>query len=271
MRKLALILVAPVLLVSAAPPPSARVVEGFADLADLTLAAPIVLRATVAKAERLNVKEAPDVPPTQARMLVEAAVQAAIVAPGAVAPSVKYLWQTPLDAKGKPPKLKGAPVLLFLRPVPGREDQVTLIAGQGQIAATPAAEATVRRILTERRDPAAALRVTGIANAFHVPGSVPGEAETQIFLTTAAEPVSLVVLSRPGQPQSWSFATGDVIDEAARSIPRNTLLWYRLACALPRALPAAAVKELGDSDRAAAAADYRFVLTSLGPCGRTLR
>lgn len=256
-----------------AAPPQAVVVEGYSDLADLTLGAPTILRATVTKSDRLNAKEAPDVPPGRVRLLVEATVMAAIAAPSAVAPMVKYLWETAADAKGKPPKLKAATVLLFARPVAGREDQILLTGPNSQIAATASAEATVRRILTEARDPELrALRVTGIANAFHVPGSLPGESETQIFVATASQrPVSLVVLSRPGQPKSYSLATGDVIDEAAKPIPPQTLLWYRLACALPAALPPGITGGLDAGSQAATAADYRFVLESLGKCGRTLR
>ncbi len=254
-------------------PPQAFSVEGYSDLADLTLGAPAILRGTVTKADRLSAKDAPDVSPGRVRVLVEASVQAAIAAPSAVAPVVKYLWETKADAKGKPPKLKGAAVLLFARPVSGREDQILLTGPNSQIAATASAEATVRRILTEARDPELrTFRVTGIANAFHVPGSIPGEAETQIFLATATQrPVSLVVLSRPGQPKSYSLATGDVIDEAAKPIPPQTLLWYRLACTLPSALPAGVAGGPDAASQAATAEDYRFVVDSLGKCGRTLR
>ncbi len=50
---------------------------------------------------------------------------------------------------------------------------------------------------------------------------------------------------------------------------RYTLGWYRLACFLPRALPAAAVSELSESDAATARADYAFVIEAMGVCGRT--
>lgn len=259
---------------SAAPVvPTAVAIEGFSDLADLTLAAPMILRATLAKVERLGKKDAPDVAPGRARFLVQANVQAAILSPTAVAPFVQYLVEVPTDSRGKIPKLKGAAVLLFLRPVPGREDQVVLTGAHSQIAATPAAEATIRRIISESRDPVIRdLRITGVTSAFHVAGSIAGEAETQIFLATATQrPVSLVVLSRPGQPKSFTFATGDVIDEAAAMIPVNTMLWYRLACTLPATLPPGTARELSSGDRAAAATDYRFVISSLGPCGRTLK
>lgn len=253
--------------------PTAAAVEGFSDLADLTLAAPVIVRATLNKVDRLGARDAPDVAPGRARFLMQAAVQTAILAPTAVAPMVRYLWETNTDARGKVPKLKGAAVLLFVRPVPGREDQIILTGANSQISATPTAEAMIRRIIIESRDPMVRdLRITGVTSAFHVAGSIAGEAETQIFLATATQrPVSLVVLSRPGQPKSFSFATGDVIDEAATAIQVNTVLWYRLACSLPAGLPAGTARELSDGDRTAAMADYRFVVTALGPCGRTLK
>lgn len=248
-------------------------VEGFADIADLTIGAPAVVRATVAKAEKLNRKEAPDVPAGRVRMLIEAQVQGVLTAREAVPARIRYLWEGPLDARGKAPKLKGSQVLLFLQRAPGREGQYQLTSRNGQVAWTARAEAAARRVLTDSRSPEVRdLRITGIGNAFHVRGSIPGEAESQIFVTTASgRPVSLVVLSRPGQAKSFSVALGDVIDDAAASVPRDTLMWYRLACSLPPTLPDAAVAELGPEDRQAVAADYAFVRTSLGDCGRTLR
>jgi hypothetical protein len=46
------------------------------------------------------------------------------------------------------------------------------------------------------------------------------------------------------------------------------LLWYRLACGLPRALPAQSLAEEGAEGAAAIQADYRLVIERLGPCTR---
>jgi len=106
--------------------------------------------------------------------------------------------------------------------------------------------------------------VTGISSAFRVPGAIPGEAESQFFLSTAdGKPVSLVVLTRPGQPRRLSIALGEVIDDAAAGVKPGTLLWYRLACFLPKALPRTIDAGMEVAD------DYSFVLTSLGRCERT--
>ena len=250
---------AAVLFATAAPAASAT----YADLAALALGSPVIVRATVARADRLNAKDAPDVAAGRARLLVRARVTAALLAPDAVPAEFEYLYETPVDAKGKLPKLKDTAVLLFLRPGE-RPGQFVLTGSRAQLPDEPATEATVRGVLAE------ALRgvpvVRGVASAFRVPGSIPGEAESQFFLSTAdGRPISLVVLTRPGQERLLSLALGDVIDDAAAGVKPRTLLWYRLACFLPRALPAG----VGD-DREGLEDDWAFVLASLGPCERTL-
>ena len=62
----------------------------------------------------------------------------------------------------------------------------------------------------------AAPRLVGIGKAFHSPGSLPGESETQLFLlATDNRPVSISVLRRPGQAPRWAVALGEIVDEAA--------------------------------------------------------
>ena len=71
----------------------------YADLATLTLASPVIVRATIAKAERLGKADAPDVAPGKARLLVRARTTAALLAPDAVPAEFSYLLETPLDAR----------------------------------------------------------------------------------------------------------------------------------------------------------------------------
>lgn len=251
-------------LVAAAPAP---VVPGppptYADLAALTLASPVIVRATVTRADRLGAKDAPDIAPGHARLLIRVALAAALKAPAAVPAEISYLVDVPLTG-GKAPRLKGAQVLLFLRA--GTEPgEFTLVSAGAQLAATATAEATTRAVVLAARD-AGIPTVTGIGNAFRVPGAVPGEAESQFFVSTDSRPVSLVVLTRPGAARTLSLALGEIVDDAAAPIQRDTLLWYRLACFLPRTLPA----RIGGSDRAALADDYGFVLDTLGACERNL-
>ena len=64
-------------------------------------------------------------------------------------------------------------------------------------------------------------------------------------------------------------ATGEIIDESAEAPARDTLLWYRLACGLPHALPPRSLAESGPEEAAAIREDYAFVLADLGSCVRT--
>ena len=235
----------------------------YADLATLTLASPVIVRATVAKAERVAAADAPGLAAGQARLLVTARVAAALLAPGVVPATLDYLVDLPADDRGRPPKLKDAAVLLFLRPA--GDGRYALVGAKAQLDDASASAATVRAVLSEART--AVPKVTGVASAFRVPGSIPGEAESQFFLQTAdGRPISLVVLSRPGAERTLQLALGDVIDEAATGVKPDTLLWYRLACFLPRDLP----DGLGGDDRAGLAEDWGFVLATLGACRRTL-
>ena len=235
----------------------------FADLATRSLAAPVVVRATAVKSERLGARDAPGLAAGMARYLVTAATVTAIAAPSSLPPRLSYLLDLPLDARGKPAKLGARDVLLFLRPgnAPG---QFALVDAHAETAWSAGDEAAARAVLIDARSGKVPV-VTGVASAFRVPGGVPGEAESQFFLATeGGKPVSLVVLTRPGMPRRLSVALGDVIDEAAGGVTPATLLWFRLACGLPERLPATI-----DAD-AETASDWNFVRTSLGPCERTI-
>lgn len=241
---------------------------GYADAADLVLTSPVILDATIRSAAKIKGAEAASAPPGTQRFYVTADIAAVLRSPGAMAPSVGYVYDAPLDAAGRAPKLKKLRVLAFARPLPG--GQVQLIGAGAQRAWTPALDALVRRIAGEVVSRDAPPVVRGVGNAFHVPGSLPGEGETQIFLATAdGRPVSLSVLRRPGEQPRFAVALSEIVDDAAAAPRRDTLLWYRLACFLPRALPERSVATLEGADAEQARADYQFVLESLGPCGRS--
>jgi hypothetical protein len=263
----ALTIVTPV--TAAAPPPMLASYTGYADLADLALSAPVIVLATITSASRLTPEESPGVAPGKARFYVTAKVTSLLKGRNGVPPVVSYLADVPLDAQGRPAKLRKAPVILFAAPVPGRPDELKLIAPDAQIGALPEVDARVRAILTAAVARDAPPRITGIGNAFHVPGAVAGESETQIFLTTADQrPVSLSILRRPGEEPRWAVALSEMTDEAALPPARDTLLWYRLACTLPATLPDSSVTALSPEDARAAAADYDLVIAGLGPCQR---
>ena len=242
----------------------------YADLVDRTLAAPLALIVTITEAIRLPAQQVASLPPGRARLYVEATATRLIRGPAGVPPQVRYLVDVPLDAKGRVPKLKKTAMLLLARPVPGRSGELQLIAPDAQIPLTADIERRIRAILTEVVKADTPPAVTGIASAFHVAGTVEGEGETQIFLSTRAnQPISLNILRRPGQERSWSVALSEVVDEAAQPPNRETFLWYRLACGLPRSLPEDVVAELEPAAARAARSDYAFVLQQLGACTRT--
>lgn len=235
---------------------------GFVDLADLTVAAPAIVQATVARAERLSDRDSPGLAQGHARMLITAAVDAAIVAPGAIPAELTWLWDAPLDAKGKLAKRKNMAVMVWItNPTP--DGKTRLIAPNGQQPWTPALDAGVRAIATEARS-GAAPAITGVTNGFRADGTVAGESESQFFLSAAdGQGATMVVTTRPGAARKVALSRGDVIDESAAAVRPGTLLWYRLACTLPAALPAKA----GGGDPALAA-DWAAAMASLGPCQR---
>jgi hypothetical protein len=239
----------------------------YADLAPLVLSAPLILDATIRSTVTINGPEAAGVDPGFIRLYVQADVDALIRGSHGVPPRVGYLVDLPADSRGRAPKLKKVRVLLFARPVAGRPAQLQLVAKDAQRRWSPAAEDLTRRIAQETVQPNQPPEITGVGNAFHVPGSLPGEGETQIFLTTKDNrPVSLDILRRPGEQPRWSVALSDVTDAAAQAPQHDTLLWYRLACGLPAQLPESSVAGSAPSDAAIAREDYLFVLQSLGPC-----
>jgi hypothetical protein len=243
----------------------------YADLADLGLAAPIAAHVRVARSTALKPEAAPGVQPGFVRLLVEAQVVSLIRAPEGLMSRISYVVDLPRDGKARAPKLKkGTEFLILAAPVPGRPGEVRLAAPDAQIAYAPQQAETLRSILREASGRDAAPRISGIGRAFHVPGAIRGESETQIFLLTADNrPVSLNVLRRPGETPLWSVALSEIVDDAAGPPARDTLLWYRLACTLPRALPPQSLAEADAQGRAAIQADYRLILERLGPCTRT--
>ena len=259
---------------TAAPVSNQPVADGlaYADLADLVLAAPIIADATIRSVSRIKGAEAAGVAADRARLYVEVDVTALVRGAQGLPPRIGYLLDIPLDARGKLPNLKKARVLVLARPVAGAVNQVQLVAGDAQLPWTPDTDSRLRTIARDVLAADAPPVITGVGNAFHVPGALPGEGETQVFLTTADQrPVSLSVLRRPGEQPRWAVALSEIVDEAAAPPPRDTLLWYRLACALPATLPAASTSALEAADAQLAQEDYRFVIGALGECGRTRR
>ena len=239
----------------------------YVELADMALAAPQVIAAQIAESIPVKGPAAADVRAGETRYYIQADVKALISGTGVPA-RISYLVDIPDDSKGKHPKLKGVPVLL-LAGTSATPGELQLVGPRAQVPRTPENEARLRAILTAAIAADAPPAITGITRAFHVAGSLPGESETQIFLRTSDKrPISLSVLRRPHEDPRWAVALSELVDDSAAPPKPDSLLWYRLACGLPRPLPDAAVAGLAAEDADAARADYKVVLTGLGPCKR---
>ena len=250
------------------PPVSAPAAPPYADYADLIDAAPVIVDGTVASDYRLKPADAPDVPSGRARIYLEADVIALIRGAGAVPARIGYTIDVKLDARGRAPRFRKTHVLLFARAVRGNIAQVQLVRPDAQRAWTPGGEELTRRIVREVLAPDAPPVVTGIGNAFHTTGALPGAGQTRIFLTTAdGRPISLGVTRTPGEAPRWSISLSEVVGDGIAPPARDTMLWYRLACTLPPAMPEAAAASAG-TDAEIVREDYALIVRSLGPCDR---
>jgi hypothetical protein len=161
-------------------------------------------------------------------------------------------------------------MLVLANRTANRPGELRLVAADAQIPLSPEAAEMLRSIVREASAAGAAPRIVGIGRAFHVPGSLAGESETQFFLLTADDrPISITVLRRPGEQPRWSVALSEIVDDSAAAPAPNTLLWYRLACTLPARLPPDALSEASPDESQAIQADYRLVMEGLGACVRT--
>jgi hypothetical protein len=238
---------------------------GYVETARLALAGRTVVAADIADAIALKGAQAAGVPAGTTRYYVQAQVRGLISGQGVPA-QVSYLVDLPNDPAGRKLKLKGVPVLL-LADTTGNAGELRLVGPRAQMPRTPENERRLRAILTEAVSPDAPPAITGVTRAFHVAGSLPGESETQIFLRTADQrPISLSVLRRPNEEPRWVVALSELVDDSAAAPKPESLLWYRLACGLPSALPGSATGTLEAPDADAARQDYQLVLKSLGPC-----
>lgn len=245
-------------------PPAAT----YADLADLADSAPLVLRAQVRKMLPVEPARATGLRPGLGRFYIEARTVAFLSGSGLIGEGLRYLVDLPLDAKGKPPKLKKAEVFLFARDPRGRPGEIQLVAPDAQVRWDAASEARLRAILAELHGPNPPPRISRLFEAIHVPGTLAGEGETQFSLLTGANTAaSITVIHRAGQRPAWNVSFSEVVDSGGVP-PRETLAWYRLACFLPAALPPGTNLSATRLDAAQAESDWRLVRRDLGDCPR---
>jgi hypothetical protein len=259
----------------AAPPPPAPPAVTYADLADLADSASITVRAQVRDVTALEPERAHGVRAGWGRFYVEARTRALIAGNTMLGEVLKYLVDMPLDAKGRPPSMKGKDVLLFARLAPRRPEtankwvELQLVAPDAQVLWDPVSETRLRAILTELQSADAPKRIRGLREAIYVPGNLAGESETQMFLATAdGSAASIVVVRKPGQPAQWGVTFSEVLDDALKPPTPETIAWYRLACFMPPRLPDHVNVSASPADKAAAADDYALVRRELGDCPR---
>ena len=252
------------------PPPPPVPAATYADLADLTEAAALVALVEVRNQAQVEPERASGLAPGHARLYLEARTLALLAGRSALGESLEYLVDVPLDAKGKVPKLKKQHFLVYADPVAGRPGALQLVDPSAQLPATPENEQLARTVITALAAPDAPPAVTGIRDVMSVPGNLAGESETQLFLDTeGGQPVSLSVVRRPGMAPTWGVSWSEIVDQSARPPEPQTVAWYRLACFLPRQLPAGAFLQQDAASRRQAEADYRFIVEQLGACSRT--
>lgn len=255
---------------NAAPAPATpAVIPTYADLAALADTAPLAVRAKVKTQVTVPADRAPGLAAGHARLYVEAQTLALLSGSGALPETLRYLVDVPLDAKGKAPKLKKQEVVLFARPVAGRPGELQLTGPRAQLPYSAQLEARLRPVLSAFLAADVPPRITGVRDVVSSVGNLAGESETQIFLSTPrGDPAALTVIRRPGMAPRWGVSWTELVDQAAQPAQKDTVAWYRLACALPRTLPASANLAPDPADRARAAQDYSFVIDQLGPCQR---
>ncbi len=244
----------------------------YADLVDLADPAAAVIHARIRKQAVVEPERAPGLAAGHVRLYIEGETLALLSGSAPIGESLRYLVDMPLDARGRPPKLRKREVLLFTRQAAGRPGEIALVGPNAQLDWSAELDARLRPILTELAAPDAPPSVTTVREALSVAGNLAGESETQFFIgTTGDGPVSVTVVHRPNMAPVWGVSWSEIVDQAARPPARDTLAWYRLACFLPPNLPRGASLSNESSARARATADYRFVMEQLGPCPRNRR
>lgn len=257
------------LIPQADPPPAAPADPTYADLVSLADSASLVVQAQIRRTA--PVEQARGSAPGYGRFYVEALTQALLTGSSPIGESVRYLVDLPVDAKGRAPKLKKHSVFLFARTVEGRPGELQLVNPRAQLAWTPERDARVRSVLKDVLARDAPAKVTGVRELLYVPGNLAGQGETQIFLKTGdSSAASITVRHEPGAPVRWGVSFSELTADIGNPPSKDSLEWYRLACALPQDTPPAANVSGSEGDKAQAAADYRTVLAALGPCERHL-
>lgn len=255
---------------AAAEEAPARTALTYADLVALAESAPIVIEVRPTKAIELEPERAPGIAPGMTRLYVEAETVQLLGSRAPIGAKVRYLVDLPRNADGKPPKIEKTRQLLFAKPVPQRPGELQLVSPDAQFPSSdpmlvPATINVLQALAADNAPPV----VSGVRETIHVPGNLAGEGETQIFLEAGGESAAITVRRRPNQPTRWGISFTELVADVNKPPRRDTLVWYRLACALPATLPRGTDLSADRTQSQKAAEDYAFVMEQLGPCNRT--
>ena len=158
----------------------------YADVADLASAAPLIAKARIRSVKDVRIAGANPGDPARTYHLITARVDSLIRGTGGIAPQVRFLV-APAEGIANSPVVRrwrrGATVLIFALPA-AQPGQVQLVSRNALQPWSAGIEATTRAVVTEMLGPNPVPAVLEVGDAFHVPGTVQGEGETQIFLKT---------------------------------------------------------------------------------------
>lgn len=243
----------------------------YDDIMGITLESELVVDIVAKKIKNLPASQTIGVRPDRKRVLIIGEVQSLIRGKNGLNSQVQFLFDAPIDSRGKIPKLKKMRFIAFGRHVTGRSDFIRLSRTASMLRYSDRINTMVRSSIREAIAANAPQEITSISSAFHSPGTIIGEGETQIFLNTEfGQPMAISVTSKRGQNRRWSVSTSEVIDINATEPRRFSLLGYRLACSLPKSLSSSNIESSDQRNRQKAISDYKLVKDSIGPCERNL-
>lgn len=243
----------------------------YDDIMSITLESELVVDIVAKKIKNLPASQSVGVRPDRKRVLIIAEVQSLIRGKTGLNSEVSFLFDAPIDSRGKIPKLKKLRFVAFGRHISGRNDFIRLTHTASMLLYSESLNNRVRNSIREVIADNAPQKITSISSAFHSPGTIIGEGETQIFLNTEfGQPMAISVTSKQGQNRRWSVSTSEVIDINATEPRRFSLLGYRLACSLPRSLSPSIIESINQDNREKLLSDYKLVIDSIGLCQRNL-
>jgi len=243
----------------------------YDDVMNITLESKLSVDVIIKKVKRLPPTQTINVASNKQRILITAEVQSLIRGTNHLNREIKFLFDAPIDSRGKIPKLKKQRIFAFGFHVANRPDFIRLAHKSSILLYSANKAALVRSITKEVLENDAPQKITGVSSAFHSAGTIIGDGETQIFLDTEfGQPMAISVVSKRRESKRWSVSTSEVIDINASEPIRNSLLGYRIACNLPKAIKPAVIETNDTIAIRKTIEDYNFIQAAIGPCQRNI-